>query len=394
MVAATTRTSTRIGLVAADALELVLLEHAQHLRLRLERHVADLVEEAACRRRPPRTCPRGARSAPVKAPFSCPKSSLSTSSRLIAAQFIATNGLRAARAAVVERLRDQLLAGAALAADEHREVGVGDPVDGLEHPAHRRAGADDAARSRTSRCTCSSSRRCSRAEQHAFDHARARRGGSRRCRTASARSPSAPSFIASTAIFSEPCAVIMITARSGSNARARSSTSMPLDPVHAEIGEHEVEAAGLDLAQRLFARWPRSRPRSPPCGAGRAARAGSPSRRRRSGCVRPSRSPSGSLGHRQRDDELGAASQLAGDVDRAAVRLDDLPRDRQAEPGAVLLRGEERVEDALELVRPGCRGRCRARAPSRCCPPFSMKSSTRAALGHRRRARRSRCRSG
>ena len=32
-------------LVAADALELLLLQRAQELRLRLERHVADLVEE-------------------------------------------------------------------------------------------------------------------------------------------------------------------------------------------------------------------------------------------------------------------------------------------------------------------------------------------------------------
>ena len=39
------RTSTRTGLRAADALELALLQHAQQLRLQLERQLADLVEE-------------------------------------------------------------------------------------------------------------------------------------------------------------------------------------------------------------------------------------------------------------------------------------------------------------------------------------------------------------
>ena len=44
-VAETTRTSTLIGLLAADALELLLLQHAQQLELQRRRHVADLVEE-------------------------------------------------------------------------------------------------------------------------------------------------------------------------------------------------------------------------------------------------------------------------------------------------------------------------------------------------------------
>ena len=81
--------------------------------------------------------------APVKAPRSWPKSSLSTSSRLSAAQFILTSGFGAPRAAIVERVGDQLLAGAALAADQDGDVGVGDLVDGLEDAPHRRALADD-----------------------------------------------------------------------------------------------------------------------------------------------------------------------------------------------------------------------------------------------------------
>ena len=44
-VAQTTRTSTRSGAVAAEREDLARLQDAQELRLRLERHVADLVEE-------------------------------------------------------------------------------------------------------------------------------------------------------------------------------------------------------------------------------------------------------------------------------------------------------------------------------------------------------------
>ena len=40
-----TRTSTIIGPLAANALQLAFLQHAQQLRLHRQRHVADLVEE-------------------------------------------------------------------------------------------------------------------------------------------------------------------------------------------------------------------------------------------------------------------------------------------------------------------------------------------------------------
>ena len=45
LVAAITRTSTRIGCVPPDALELALLQHPQQRDLRLRRQLADLVEE-------------------------------------------------------------------------------------------------------------------------------------------------------------------------------------------------------------------------------------------------------------------------------------------------------------------------------------------------------------
>ena len=77
---------------AADALEGLLLERAQDLRLQRQRQIADFVEEQRAAMRQlelARTC---AATAPVNAPFSWPKSSVSSSVSGIAAQLIATNG--------------------------------------------------------------------------------------------------------------------------------------------------------------------------------------------------------------------------------------------------------------------------------------------------------------
>jgi hypothetical protein len=76
---------------AAEAAELALLQHAQQLDLRRRRHLGDLVEEqrAAIGQLEAAGAPIVA---PVKAPFSWPKISLSSSVSGIAAQLSATNG--------------------------------------------------------------------------------------------------------------------------------------------------------------------------------------------------------------------------------------------------------------------------------------------------------------
>ncbi len=81
----------RLG--AAHALELAVLQHPQQLDLQRGGDLADLVEEAGCRRRPARSGPRGGPAAPVKLPFSWPNSSLSSSVSDSAAQFTLTKGL-------------------------------------------------------------------------------------------------------------------------------------------------------------------------------------------------------------------------------------------------------------------------------------------------------------
>ena len=94
--AAITRTSLRMVVIAAHALELPLLQHAQQLHLHVRRQVADLVEEDRAAVGELETAFAGRDSAPVNAPRSWPNSSLSITESGNAATFTFTNG-RSAR---------------------------------------------------------------------------------------------------------------------------------------------------------------------------------------------------------------------------------------------------------------------------------------------------------
>ncbi len=83
------------------------------------------------------------RCAPVKAPRSCPKSALSASSRGIAARLTAMNGASGSAGFLVNEPRQQLLAGAALAQDQHGRRQLRDLVDQIEDVARHLARADD-----------------------------------------------------------------------------------------------------------------------------------------------------------------------------------------------------------------------------------------------------------
>ena len=97
----------------------------------------------ASRRAPPTMRPVRALSAPVKAPRTWPNSSASASASGMAAMLTATNGPSGGALAPWMQPRDDLLAGAGLAADEHAGVGVGDLVDAIQHQPHGRVLADD-----------------------------------------------------------------------------------------------------------------------------------------------------------------------------------------------------------------------------------------------------------
>ena len=73
--------------------------------------------------------------APVNAPRTWPKSSLSSRLSVRAPQLTRTNGRLRARAELVDRVGDQFLAGAGLAQEQHRRTAprdlAGDAVDFL-----------------------------------------------------------------------------------------------------------------------------------------------------------------------------------------------------------------------------------------------------------------------
>ena len=128
----------------ADAAEGLLLDQAQHLHLERERQLADLVEEeraAVGRLEQAGLVVQRAREGALH----------------VAEQLGFEQHLRNRRAvhdherpvvtlaARVDRARDHLLAGSALAADQHVRLAVGHLRDQLEDALHRRAVADDRA---------------------------------------------------------------------------------------------------------------------------------------------------------------------------------------------------------------------------------------------------------
>ena len=82
--------------------------------------------------------------APVKEPFSCPKSSLSRRFSGMALQLIAMKGPFFRKTAPVNRLRRHLLSGAAFAKQQHRGAGRRHFANRGEHFLHLRARADNA----------------------------------------------------------------------------------------------------------------------------------------------------------------------------------------------------------------------------------------------------------
>ena len=123
---------------AADALDLLLLEHAQERRLHLGRHLADLVEEDRA----------GVREleAPAAQTVRAGERALLVPEQLALDHALgerravdAHERPRGARARVVDQPRDQLLAGAGLAGDEQRRVGLRSaPRERRRRPGDRR----------------------------------------------------------------------------------------------------------------------------------------------------------------------------------------------------------------------------------------------------------------
>ena len=142
LVAAIRRKSTRTGRVPPTRSNSRSCSARSSLACSVERQLADLVEEKRAAVGQLRSCRCFTPMAPVNAPFSWPKSSLSSRVSVSAAQLMATNGLSARGTVPVHGARDQFLAGAALATDQHRRVRACDARDAVEERTHWFARAD------------------------------------------------------------------------------------------------------------------------------------------------------------------------------------------------------------------------------------------------------------
>jgi hypothetical protein len=217
-------------------------------------------------------------------------------------------------------------------------VGVGDLRIDVEDALHRRRSADDALEAYAPAPAPASAR--GPAERHALEHAlddQLELVVVERLRDVVA----APSFIASTAIFSEPYAVDHH--HGGLGVRA----SDPAEHVHAgsrtetEVGDDEVEAASRSSVASASSTERRGLDVVPRARAGAGWRCRSRARRRRRGCGAHARW----LRDGEADLERGRP-RPARDGDRAAMRVDRPLGDREPEAGARGLEGYERVEDS------------------------------------------------
>ena len=181
---------------------------------------------------PPLACsisPARAAAAPVNAPRAWPNSSFSSSESVSAAQFSATNALLGAGAAGVDRARDELLARAGLAGDEHRAGAP--PPRGRSAPSPSRIGSlspTSASSGLLTRiCRCSRSTWRASCRRSAADLTRI---SSSSRKNGFCTKSTAPSFIASTAVSMVPNPVITMNAESTRASRSRCSTSSPEMP--------------------------------------------------------------------------------------------------------------------------------------------------------------------
>ena len=141
MVAATMRTSARCLFITADALERLLLQHAQQFDLQIQRHFTYLVQEQG---------PAAGRLESSHSIFDRPgKGTPHMPKKFALVQFLGDRctvdpyqWTLLAPAHPVNLLRDQLFAGARFPLDQHGRIGRSDHRDLPQRPACGRAGSD------------------------------------------------------------------------------------------------------------------------------------------------------------------------------------------------------------------------------------------------------------
>ena len=135
---------TFVGLRAAEPLELLLLQDAQQLHLDIQRQLADFVEEDRAVVRQLEASVLLLHRAGERTALVSEQLAFGQARRKRAAVHLHHHAVAAATEAV-KGSRDQLLAGAGLAEEQHRGIGVRDALDRAEHLPHRRRLSDDLA---------------------------------------------------------------------------------------------------------------------------------------------------------------------------------------------------------------------------------------------------------
>ncbi len=151
----------------------------------------------------------------------------------------------------MQRARDELLAGAALAANQHRDVGVGDALDQVAHLGHPLAVAEEHRVLRL-RLQLLAQRRDFLAElallQRVAEQALRARASSNGLQTKSV----APSFIAWTTVVVRPWPEITMTGTSRSIfLNAASAASPSIAPGMHDVEEHRRRPLGVEALDRF-----------------------------------------------------------------------------------------------------------------------------------------------
>ena len=245
----------------------------------------------------------------------------------------ATNGPAPALAVVVQRARDQLLAGARLSPViiTVRSVVISRAMSAVDLLHRRRrgrsaAGARSPIRRRRGAAACSARAPPARARPPSISSCRSNGFG---------RYSKAPRSVAFTAVSSVFCALMTMTRRSGRSLRMRGMRSSPFSSGITHVGDDEIALAVLDPAperRRVAGAAHLVAERGPAPGS---ARCGSSGRRRRPGWSSPC-SWFVLLARRHRQHARGiwcGRGSLSTSIEPAVI-ADDLGHQRQAEAAA------------------------------------------------------------
>ena len=255
--AATTRTSTLISRFPPSRVKVASWSTCSSLACARGAHLGDLVEEERAALGPLELAGLARDRAREGAAFVAEQLALEQLARQRRAVHLDEGTLPAARRRV-ERARDDLLAGAALALDQHGHVRLGHTLDQRAHLAERGALPERPRQCRSSAAPAPRRTRCARARARSPARARLRRracSGSRSLRRASHRRWSR----------ALPTTDTMTTGRRGARSRMRRRVSSPSSPgiitsssTRSGAAPPSIKPSARRPSSAVSTRWPRA----------------------------------------------------------------------------------------------------------------------------------------